>query len=93
MENLLKLSLIGVGAYLLWDYLSKKNKNEAVVSAAPTEPDGSEQLFEAAEMQQLGYGSKVSVVSQAKQADEESNNTTMSSFVDGWDSDVLSKGI
>ena len=91
MKNLLQYALIGGGAYLLWNYFSKKNKNTAVV-ADSTEPVGEVNLLESAEMQEEGIQGEDAIIEQAKGADSEVRNTTTPPF-NGWDSDTISAGI
>jgi len=99
MKNVLKVALVGVGAYLLYDHLTKKEANEEKVEAikgvvsgsdlaAVTEGVSEEETLEGEAMaEELG-----DTAYDVKSVEEVVAKSEMAS-ADGWDSDTLSVGL
>jgi 3-deoxy-D-arabino-heptulosonate 7-phosphate (DAHP) synthase class II len=99
MKNVLKVALIGMGAYLLYDHLTKKEKNEEKVDAikgivagsdiaAVSEEISEEEVTEGEAMaQQMG-----DTAYDTKEVEADVVKEQMAS-ADGWDSDNLSVGL
>jgi hypothetical protein len=89
-ESIIKISLVGIGAYLAYDYWKKKKSNEAIEIGSMESSEKVAPMIVDAEIQEDGEEG----LAEEYQYDSDinSNNHLMGDF-DGWDSDTISNGI